>query len=443
MREFARYGFNKAHSACYALNAYQTAYLKAHYPAEFMAAQLTSVIDNKDKVAAYIEECRRTGIPIRPPDVNESEEDFTVVNEEIRFGLGAVKHVGHGAVEAILGARAEGGGFRNLYDLCSRVDPGLVSRAVVESLAKAGALACLGGSRKQTVEAVKEAFEVGQKSYRDRQAGQATLFGDASDTALVGDGPRLPDVGEYSREELLALEKEYLGVFATEHPLDGVVEPLAAHVTATLGQLSEGGFSEEALVVGGLVTGLRRYVAKNGRPMAFLTLEDRTGTAEVTVFPDVFERDGNVLRPDAVVLVRGKLESTFRSGESGGGPSRPKVLASALAPLDEPERVTRRTSRERNAAPQSQPGAGSRSKGARAAASLHIRILETLADRDTLSRLRRVLGSHPGDLPVLLHLKGAAGETTLSLSGEFKVNGAPELNQALEAVVGEGAIWTE
>jgi DNA polymerase-3 subunit alpha len=178
--------------------------------------------------------------------------------------------------------------------------------------------------------------------------------------------------------------------------------------------------------------------------MAFLTLEDRTGAAEVTVFPDVFERDGSVLKPDAVVLVRGKAESTLRSEDSHRGPGRAKVLASALAPLDDPGRVTKRTSRQRNNNAESRPQAGNRRpKAARPAAFLHIRVLETLADRGTLSRLRQVLGSHPGDMPVLLHLKGATGETRLSLSGDFKVTAAPELNQALEALVGEGAVWTE
>jgi DNA polymerase-3 subunit alpha len=201
------------------------------------------------------------------------------------------------------------------------------------------------------------------------------------------------------------------------------------------------------VVIGGLITASRRYVAKNGRPMAFLTLEDRTGTAEVTVFPDVFERDGSALQPDAVVLVRGKAESTIRAEEGRGGPNRAKVLASALASLDDPQRVRQRITRPQNGNSRAQPRAqsppGARRPAAPAAVSLHIRVLESLADRGTLSRLRRALGEHPGELPVLLHLKGAAGETTLSLSGEFKVSGTPELNQALEALVGEGAVWIE
>jgi DNA polymerase III alpha subunit len=341
MRDFARYGFNKAHSACYAVIAYITAYLKAHWPVEFMAAVLTSFIEHKEQLAAHVQECRKMGLGLLAPDVNFSEEHFAVEGGAIRFGLAAVKHVSRPAIHAIMREREERGPFRDFFDFCSSVDPSVVNRTILESLVRAGAFASLGSNRNQLLQSLDKALEFSQRAHEDQRSGQVSLFGEDA-AAGAGPTPALPDAPELPRDEILAMEKEYLGLFISDHPLNPYANQLDPLVTARASELPERE-NREDVVIGGMVTALRRYTARNGRPMMFLTLEDRTGSVEVTVFPDLYERRGSGISKDSVVLVRGRAEAPYRTeeGVSGQGETRAvaKVVASHIALLSDQQAV--------------------------------------------------------------------------------------------------------
>src|SRR5437016_3931050 len=301
---FARYGFNRAHAACYGLIAYYTAYLKAHYPAEYMTAVLTSDAGDTEKVAQAVAECHRMDIRILPPDVNTSAASFTVEGEAIRFGLAAVRNVGPGAGGSMIPARSSGGPFTGLADFCARVDTRQVNQRVVASLVKAGALDPLGTARAQMLQTLDETRENAQRAQRVRAQGQTGLF-DLGAEAISQ--PAAPAGDEVSREELLTMEKEMLGLYISDHPLHRWQPVLAQRVTAQLGQLVDLPDRKE-VVVGGLVGGVKRTITRSGSAMAFLTLEDLTGSVEVVVFPRVYEQQGYALKRDAVVLLRGRVD---------------------------------------------------------------------------------------------------------------------------------------
>jgi DNA polymerase-3 subunit alpha len=302
MEQFAGYGFNKSHSAAYAFLAYVTAYLKAHYPVDFMAALLTSETGNTAKVVKYINECRDMGIKVEPPDVNFSDWSFTPDGEAIRFGLGAIKNLGQNAVEAIAKARAEGGPFPSLHDFCERVDLSAINRRMIESLIRAAAMDSLEGTRSQKMAAVESAMEAGQRAWRDKESGQEGLFGEiaASEHQAVA----LPQVPDWTDSEKLAGEKELLGFWVSGHPLDRYtdkVTELSNHHSGTLEGLGKG--AEIALC--GVLTGIARKRNKEGKPWAAMTVEDRHGSLEAMVFASNYERLANELVEDRAVLIRG------------------------------------------------------------------------------------------------------------------------------------------
>jgi DNA polymerase-3 subunit alpha len=317
---FARYGFNKAHATCYGLIAYQTAYLKANYPVEFMTAVLNGFRERAEKVAAVVAECRRIGIAVRPPDVQASQALFTVeadatgTPEAIRFGLAAIKNVGEGAIESIVAAR-EGRGeasdmagpFASLDDLCRRVDLRTVNKRVFESLIKAGAMASLG-SLGSLLARLDGALESGSRHQRDVAAGQGTLF---DLFAAPVEGPSLvmaaAEEDEVPRKERLRWEKELLGLYLSEHPLGDISDQLPDYVTAYTGDLAEE--SDQAKVtLGGIIQSTRRVITRAGSTMLVATLEDLQGSVEVVVFPKVFAETGNAWADDAVVLITGRVD---------------------------------------------------------------------------------------------------------------------------------------
>jgi DNA polymerase-3 subunit alpha len=313
---FARYGFNKAHATCYGLIAYQTAYLKANYPIDFMTAVLNGFRERAEKVAAVIAECRRLGIEVRPPDVQRSYAPFTVetdaagVPEGIRFGLTAIKNVGQGAIDAITAARDAGeapGPFRSLDDLCRRVDVRTVNKRVIESLIKAGALSSLG-TPGALLDHLDAALENGARHQRDVAAGQGTLFDlfaapADTDSAIVF----LDSADEIPRRERLRWEKELIGLYLSEHPLGDIVDQLPEYVTAYTGDLAEE--SDAAKVtLGGIILSTRRIVTRAGSTMLVATVEDLQGSIEVVVFPKVFEQTANAWADDARVLVTGRVD---------------------------------------------------------------------------------------------------------------------------------------
>ncbi|NLY90084.1 MAG: DNA polymerase III subunit alpha [Firmicutes bacterium] len=306
MEFFAGYGFNKSHSAAYALIAYWTAFLKANYPQAFMAALLTSVMGNSDKVRVYIEECRRLSIPVYPPDVNHSKERFTVEGKGIRVGLLAVKNLGSGAIQAILNER-EKAPFTSLEDFCHRVDLGMVNKRAVESLIRVGAFASTGHTRRAMLADLDKAFEAAH-SYAVRQAsGQLSLF-DLGAT-LPSPSDRNPAAEEeFSHSALLNMEKEYLGVYLSGHPLDPWREKMTKNRIPPLAEILEEGKAEE-VIVGGVVSGWRRLTTKSGKTMATFSLEDLSAAVEVLDFPQLYEKIALEAENDRVVLVKGRLDA--------------------------------------------------------------------------------------------------------------------------------------
>jgi DNA polymerase-3 subunit alpha len=324
MEQFAGYGFNKSHSAAYAYLAFVTAYLKAHYPVDFMAALLTSETGNTAKVVRYINECRDMGITILPPDVNQSDWSFTPDGEAIRFGLGAVKNVGQSAVEAIARVRQEAGHFRSLHEFCEKVDLGAVNRRMIESLIRAGAMDSLDGSRSQKMAVVEGAMEAGQRASRDRESGQVALFGELLAAGEHHETP-LPAVPDWTGKEKLAGEKEMLGFWVTGHPLDAYaakVAELATHDSGSLDGLAKG--AEVALC--GVLSGVARKRNKEGKPWATMTIEDRGGSTEALVFATSYERLAPQIVEDEAVLVRG-----LALPEEGGAT---KISVQDIVPLE-------------------------------------------------------------------------------------------------------------
>jgi DNA polymerase-3 subunit alpha len=412
MEHFAGYGFNRSHSAAYALVAYQTGYLKANYPLYFMAALLTSEKTNTDKVVQYLNACRDMGIEVLPPDINGSGLDFAVVKDKIRFGLAAVKNVGEAAIESILQARRKVGAFRSLVDVTEEVDSRLVNKRVLESLVKSGSFDSLGLLRAQLSAAIDRALEAGQQVQRERESGQGSLLGLFGDSAGLRRNPELeryPDVPEWSQAEKLAHEKATLGFFLSGHPLDAYQDLIASYATCdsrTLSEKAEAPNGEDKEVsIAGLIAGIRTLRTRKGDAMAVFRLEDSHGGAEVVVFPDLYRDSFGILSNDVAVLVKGKPEP----GEDSG-----KVLASKILLLDEV--------RQRNAT------------------SMTIRIPLEQFFEDSLPHLRELLEQHRGSCPLKFELTRPSYRVTIRPHPFLRVEPSPELVTSLEAICGEGTV---
>ncbi len=328
MAKFAGYGFNKSHSAAYALVAYQTAYLKAHYPSQFFAALLSCDVDNTDKVVKYINECRMQDIDVLPPDINDSYSDFTVINDRIRFGLAAVKNVGGAALEFILAERKGSGKFQSFSDFCNRIDTGKVNRKVIESLIKAGAFDSMGGKRAQFMEVLDQALEQAKAVQRDRLSGQMSLFslgGAAVSESAQPKEIQLPNIEEWPDLERLACEKETIGFFLTGHPLEGVNQDLMLVADSAIDQ-SENWHDGQAVRIGGLVNSYKEHRSKKGDRMAFISVEDMTGKIEVVVFPSTFSECSELLCGEKPLIVLGDVQV----GERGA-----KMIAQEILELDD------------------------------------------------------------------------------------------------------------
>jgi len=420
---FARYGFNRAHAACYGLIAYYTAYLKANYPVEYMTAVMSSAAGTPDKVAAAVAETQRMSISVLPPDVNESLANFAVVGDAIRFGLSAVKNVGGGSVEAILQAREEGGPFSSLLDLLERVDPRAVNKRVLVSLIKAGALDSIGG-RAQMLALLDSSLDAALRLQQERASGQTGLF----EMAAQAETPEEIQIEEFSKEELLQMEKEMLGLYISDHPLRHVHAALTARVNVALHQLLE--MSDKAtVVVGGIITGVKRTTTKSGSAMAFLTLEDLTGSCEVIIFPKTYEQVHFLLKRDSVIIVRGKLDIMEQQA---------KILADRIIPLEDADEVDPiPLDGSRNGA-----GAAPPVEEAARPSTLHVRVDTARFGEEGLHRLREVLGERRGEQPVFLHLLSAGREVVLN-ARDLRVAATPELRTELETIFGPGSVWQE
>lgn len=321
MEKFAGYGFNRSHSAAYALLSYQTAWLKAHYPAAFMAAVLSSDMDKTEKIVVFIEECRNLALPVIPPAINASQFHFTVDNQgQVIYGLGAVKGVGEAAIEAILKERQQNGSFQDLFEFCRRADLHKVNRRVVEALIRAGAFDALGYNRASLMLQLPEALRLAEQNSRDDAAGQDDLFGLPQETS-TSPSTTVADIPEWDEEQRLKHEKETLGLYLTGHPIDRYLDELTQFITAPLAEMGleeaqgngttksrhYGNGAEKKVTIAGLIVAIRISNAKRGGRMAFVTLDDRSARMEIRVFPEVYEKHRHLIVNDSIVVVQGKL----------------------------------------------------------------------------------------------------------------------------------------
>ncbi len=323
---FAGYGFNKSHAAGYSLIAYQTAYLKAHYPAEFMAANLTSEMSDTSRIVVLIEECKRMGLTLLPPDINESDFEFTVVNQQIRYGLGAIKNVGKNAINSILAARKKLGRFKTIFDVIAHVDGRLVNKKVLESIIQAGAMDSLQGHRAQLMQSIDLAASFAQRVHLHRANGQTSIF----DTASHDFGPStppLPDVPPWSHSEQLTREKELLGFYFSGHPLSRYSLELKMFSQYTLDQLHLLADKTEVKTIA-IITTIKKHLDRKNRNMAFVTIEDLTGTAELIIFADAFEKHRHIIHEDSILLVIGKI--SVKNGNEDT-----KIICDDLIPIDQ------------------------------------------------------------------------------------------------------------
>ncbi len=419
----ADYSFNKSHAACYGLISYRTAYLKANYPAEYMAAVISSVMSTKDKVPFFVNRCAEMGIDVLPPDVNTSDHSFVVSEKAIRFGLDAVKNVGHGAVEAILRAR-EDAPIASIWDFCERVDSRAVNKRAIECLVKCGALDSTGATRRGMLEALPAAQSAGQKAQEDAQLGQGSIFDFGDGTASGGgDGAssahhRPPiSAAEFERRELLAMEKETLGTYLSSHPLTEVREALRARVDCSLTDLAnkpDGAW----VTVGGIVAESKKIRTKSGSQMMFATLDDIEGQVEMLVFKADQAESAGAIETDAVVLVRGRIDHKDR-GET-------KLVVQEAERFEPDVEEMARASAAANAP--SEP--------------LRLTIPRANLDNPHLiDELKAVIEGHKGDAEVYLAIPGEnGGERQWKLGEGFKVRNSSKLLAELDHVLGASAL---
>ncbi|MFH0886709.1 MAG: DNA polymerase III subunit alpha, partial [bacterium] len=397
--KFAGYGFNKSHSTSYAFISYHTAYLKANYPIEFMAALLTSIAGNIDKVSFYISECRRMGVPVLPPDVNESLVNFTPLSSDIRFGLAAVKNVGLGAIESIIESRKEGP-FKSMQDFMSRVDLRLVNKRVVESLVKTGAMDSLGRNRAALIAGIDRSLIKGQKLQKEKAAGQSALFAVEPAPAPEDDNGPEEDIPDFSMEQKLRMEKEMLGFYISGHPLSPVQEILSKRTTVTIDSFSDRKEGDQ-VVVGGMLTGTRKLTTKKNDLMLIGNIEDLTGKVNIVVFPKTYEKFSQHLSDDRIVVLKGKIDQRNEEWQ---------VVVEDVESLESEEQKK----------------------------YLHIDPAGKLS-RENLENIRLILSQHKGTSQVFIHCDG----TKVKVGDDFCASITPKLMLDIERLLGRGSVWME
>lgn len=396
MEHFADYGFNKSHSAAYALVTYQTAYLKAHYPNEFMAALLTSVMGTSDKVGFYIEECRRMGIDVLPPDINSSQANFSVDGDSIRFGLAGVKNVGENAIEALTSARIREGKFTSIIDFCTKVDMRIVNKRVIESLIKCGAFDSLSYKRSQLLAVLDQAVDTAALRQKEKMSGQIGLFGE--EAISIAEDIALPDIPEIPQEDRLALEKEMTGFYITGHPLDQFRDKLKSYPSINE-LLSNNNYSDgQAVRVAGLITSAKRINTKSGGMMCFAALEDFTNQIELVVFPRLFEKVNSILLPDTPISVSGRLNSNE---------DRTSIIAEVVRPLN-------------------------------ASCEVRLKIRKHHENDTVFASLKEILTKHSGSAVVFLYLLDS--RRVIKTEKQFWIDPSPNAIDALEALLGKGTV---
>ena len=408
MAQFAGYGFNKSHSAAYALLAYHTAYLKTHFPIEFMAALLTSVTGSTDDVVKYINECREMGIAVEPPDIHVSAANFTPHENAIRFGLAAVKNVGGNAIESIVAARTQIQTFQSIYEFCEKVDLRLLNKRVLESLIKSGAMDCLG-RRSQLMMVLDKAIERAQKEQRDAESGQHGLFGIFQQEEVHANNDKLPEIPDWDEHVRLAAEKEILGFFITGHPLDKYrekLEDLHALSTADLAGMKNSTGKDETITTAGLICNLRVLKSKKGDHYAQAALEDMLGSVEMVVFPEAYRKLGEKVKLDVPVLVRGGVRV-----EEGASP---KLMVNDITPLEDAKVPLPR--------------------------SLRIRIPLETATESTVDALHTLFAERKGEAKVLFDVERAGDFMVVMEAEGYNVLPDRTFIARVESLCGRGAV---
>ncbi len=422
MEPFAGYAFNKAHAVCYAMVAYQTAYLKANYPVEYMAALMACFIEKSDKLVTCMDECKRMNIAVLPPDVNRSSADFTVEEHAIRFGLAGIKNVGHAAVETLMRVREEGGLFASLQDLCERAvsSEGGISRSTVETLIQAGAFSALPGhqNRRALAEMLDGCIQHAARMHKEHKSGQGAL-----DEMFVEEAGSsrytlsVPDLPEYPQNQLLGFERELLGLYLSDHPLQSYTAEFARRKTTAVQQLTELPDRTET-TLGGIVTSLKPFTSKkSGEPMAFFTLEDTTGTVSCTIFPSAYANVRQHLEKDRIVLVQGRVSYRERVRDSEEGERTAEFLAESIVPLT-----------------QAAVGAGG-------CESIVVRLDPSCRTR--LRYLRDTLEHHRGNgnaLPVYLQVQ--EGGRTVEVRTQLRAEFTDALRADMEKFLGQQCVYT-
>jgi DNA polymerase III subunit alpha len=401
---FSDYAFNKAHTAAYGMVSYWTAYLKANFPAEFMAALLTSVADDKDKMAVYLNECRRMGIQVLPPDVNESAANFTPVGADIRFGLTAVRNVGHNVVDGIVAAREAYGKAVNFHGFLDQVPLVVCNKRVIESLIKAGAFESMGHSRRALMTVYETAVDGVLDLKRNEANGQDDLFGELADTdpVLTGSVPDLPD---WDKRTKLAFEREMLGLYVSDHPLQGLEHILAAERDIGIGELlAEDGPRESTVTIAGMITNITRKTTRRGGIGAVITVEDLEASIEVLLFPKAYEMVSTVLATDTVVKIKGRVKV------------EDDVVSLSASELSLPDITDVR----------SEP--------------VVISLSATRCTPQVVQQLREVLAAHPGPTEVRLRLQSADKTTVMKLDERLRVTPSPPLMADLKALLGPSCL---
>ncbi|MDI6785787.1 MAG: DNA polymerase III subunit alpha [bacterium] len=411
MFKFAEYGFNKSHSTAYALISYQTAYLKTHYPLEFMSALLTSEVSNTDKIGMYISECRRMKIKILPPCVNESDTYFTVAGGNIRFGLSAVKNVGVAAIKSIKKCRKEKGSFASIYNFCKRVDLRLVNKRVLESLIKCGAFDFSAMKRSQLMALVDHAVEIGIKTQQDRISGQASFFSMMENEKQLVDeySKEILKMPEWNESRLLHYEKEVLGLYVTGHPLAKYEKEIERHTTVNT-QTVANKRDNDQVIIGGIINSIKEITTKSNKIMAYLELEDLHGNVEVIVFPSTYEQFRSIIKVDELVLICGKINMEIEG--------KAKINAVEVILLKE--------------------------ANIKLTSKVHIKFRTPGMRRDNLLSLKKILSDNKGKVPVCLHIITTHhGEVVASVSSELNVTPSNQMIEKVEALFGENMIWVE
>ena len=395
---FSDYAFNRAHSAGYGVVSFWTAYLKANYPTEYMAALLTSVRDDKDKSALYLSECRRMGISVLPPDVNESNSEYTPRGKDIRFGLAAIRNVGEGVVASIKSARAAKGNFTSFGDFLAKVDAQVCNKKTIESLIKAGAFDDLGHHRKALVAVHLEAIDAVIESKRAEAIGQFDLFGDIGSSAMSGLEIEIPQ-GEWDKSTLLAFEREMLGLYVSDHPLLGVEHILRSNTDMSISALLDAGGAQDGYVtIGGLITSISRKVSRTGSSWAIVTVEDLEGSLEVLFFAKTYTQYALTLVEDRIVTIRGRVDHRddqvrfsaveMSSLDVSSGPVGPLMISLPISQCNPP----------------------------------------------IVERVKEILRSHPGKREVHLHIEDSGKSTTMKI--DALVTSSPSLSADLKSILG-------